>query len=162
VFLFGEPNTVVVTEGEKMGWTLSSISCVETAGEGLPNSNNTTVDLGTKTANIIVEEGETVTCTFTSQELAPTSAPASVTGYVSNSSGRAVRNARITLTDHNSGRRLSAITNSFGYYTFTDLALTHMYTVTAQEDKRMEFTPGSRTFTLDGDIFDINFIAIPR
>src|SRR5690606_5003571 len=57
VFLFGEPNTVVVTEGQKLGWALSSISCVETAGEGLPNSNNTTVDLGSKTANIIVEEG---------------------------------------------------------------------------------------------------------
>ncbi len=162
VFLFGEPNTVVVTEGEKMGWSLMSINCAETAGEGFPNSTNTTVDLGTKTANIIVEEGEAVTCTFTSQELAPTSAPASIIGRVSNSNGMAVRNVRLTLLDLNTGQRRTALTNSFGYYTFTDVPINNMYTVVAQESKRMEFTPASRTFSLDGDIFDVNFTAFPR
>ena len=162
VFQFGLSNAVVVTEEQKLGWSLNSINCVETAGEGMPNSQNTTVDLGNKTANIIVEEGESVTCTFSSQQLVPTSAPASITGRVSNDRGQAVRNVRLTIVDLATGESWSVRTNSFGYYTADQLPVNHLYNVSVNESKKMTFTPDNHTVSLVGDLQGLDFIASDR
>lgn len=63
--LFGSSNAVTVTEGPYAQYT-QGLSCLEQAG-GLQNSQNTTVNAGTRTANIVAEEGEIITCTYTNK-----------------------------------------------------------------------------------------------
>lgn len=71
---------------------------------------------------------------------APTAGPATVSGKVLTSTGQPVSRASVSLTDENGSVR-SAVTNSGGYFTFTEvpsgqtyiLSATHrMYTFTAQ------------------------------
>lgn len=68
--------TYAVSEASTAGWTLTGLVCVDP-------SNNTTVDLGTRTANINVANGETVSCVFTNSE-SPT---LTVTKVVNNNHG---------------------------------------------------------------------------
>lgn len=162
VFLFGSTNTISVTEQVKLGWQLNSISCVETAGNGMPNSQNTSTDLGSRTANIIVEEGETVVCTFSSQELAPSSAPGSISGRLSMDNGRALRGSSVRVTNMTTGQEWASVTSSFGYFTFSGLPTGTLYMVSVDESKRHVFSPASQTVTLDGDLQGIDFFASPR
>ncbi|MDM7922495.1 MAG: carboxypeptidase-like regulatory domain-containing protein [Pyrinomonadaceae bacterium] len=124
----------------------------------MPNSQNTSVNLASKTANIVVEQGESVTCTFASTELVPTSAPASVTGRVVSESGTGIRNAKVKITDALTGVSTTVSTNSFGYYTIDGLSTGRLYTLSASA-KRIAFTPDSMSFALDMDMFDMNFTA---
>lgn len=162
VFLFDEPNTITVTEAALEGWSLTSIQCIESPGEGLPNTQNSTIDLQNRRANIVVEQGENVTCMFRSEQLAPTSGPGSVTGRVVDANGFGVRGATVKLLHMLTGEEISTVTNSFGYYSFSDLEVAAFYVVMVSESKRYTFQPNDRAFTLDGDLFDVDFVAIPR
>ncbi len=162
VFLFNAANAITVTEEAKLGWQLNSISCVETAGEGLPHTINTVVDVGSRSANIIVEEGETVVCTFRSQQLAPTSAPGSISGRLTLENGLALRGSSVRVTDMSTGQEWSSTTSSFGYYNFSDLPTGTLYMVSVDESKRHVFSPANQMVTLDGDLQGIDFFAIAR
>lgn len=160
VFLFDEPNSISVSEQEVPGWNVNSIDCVETPGEGLPNSQNTTVDVLNRTANIVVEEGEAVVCTFKSTQFAPTSAPGSITGRLADQYGRGLRGYYLTLLDVSTGETKKTISNSFGYYTFSDLSITSFYVVTVHGVKGVEFQPDSRSVSINGDLFGVDFMGI--
>ncbi|HMO81433.1 MAG TPA: S8 family serine peptidase [Pyrinomonadaceae bacterium] len=159
VFLFDAQNTITVVEATNNGWMLTSIDCVETPGEGFPNVENTTIDLANRKADIIVEEGETVVCTFRSIQLAPTSAPASVSGRIATESGAGVRGIRLTIENAFTGEKFSSTTNSFGYYMFDGISTSHFYVISVNGSKRYFFTPESRTFTLDDNISGMDFQA---
>ncbi|MBL8183824.1 MAG: S8 family serine peptidase [Blastocatellia bacterium] len=159
VFLFDESNAISVTENEKTGWGLTSISCTETGAEGMPNSQNSTVDLPNRKANIVVEEGESIVCTFRGEQFAPTAAPGSITGRLIDQRGIGLRGQHVTLFDANTGETRSAITNSFGFYSFGELTVSHFYVISVSNSKRYQFTPDSHSFSLDGDMFDMNFTA---
>jgi subtilisin family serine protease len=162
VTAFGSANTITITEGQIFGWALTSISCVETSGSGLPNAVNSTVDLQNRRANIVVEEGEQVECTFTSEELAPSASHASVTGRVVTPDGMGLRSIRLTLVDGNTGQIRSATTNTFGYYTFSNLEVSHFFVLTAQSTKRFRIQNNVRSFTLIDNLADVDFISIVR
>jgi subtilisin family serine protease len=147
---------IVVTEAALPGWTLSSINCVETPASGLANAQNTTVDLVNRRATIRVEQGESVTCTFSSAELSP-SIPATLTGRVT-TRGRGLAGVSVTLRDAVNGQTMSAVTNSFGHYTFSNVLTTRTYTLTPTH-RRIRFSPASRSFTLSGDLSGLNFAA---
>lgn len=150
-----QQNTITVTENTVFGWRLDSVVCVETSS-GLPNSQNSTVDLANRRANIIAEPGEQITCTFTSQQLVPSAALATVSGRVTDVKGSGVRGAFLYLYDGTANVR-AAKTNSFGYYSFADLPVGGLYTITVQGSRKS--TPGeSRSFTLDGDLGGIDFV----
>jgi len=149
---------ITVTEGTLSGWSLQSISCVETAGAGQTNLVNSTVDLANRKATIRVEQGESVVCTFKSQEAAPTAAPATISGRVIGSNGRGLKNVVLELFDANTGETRVATTNTFGYYTFTNVSTTHFYVVSAYA-KRYSFTPDSRSFSLSGDVTGMDFVG---
>jgi hypothetical protein len=157
VFQFGTANAITVTESDSYGWRLDSISCVETGTGGLPNSNNTTVNLAAKTANIVVEQGENITCTFASSQLVPTSASASVVGRVMSENGRGIR-AKVRILNALTGETIAVNTNSFGYYSFEGLPVGQFYVLYVRAN-RITFTPDSISFTLDGDAFNMNFTA---
>lgn len=158
VTAFGSANTITVTESQVYGWKLSSISCVETSG-GTPNAVNSTVDLANRKANIVVEPGEQVECTFTSEEIVPTAANATISGRVVSPDGRGVKNISITLLDVASGQTFNATTNSFGYYYFSDKPVSRLYSVTAANSKRQRIQDNVRTFSLTEDFYVWDFVT---
>lgn len=159
IYAYGAVNTISVTESPVAGWLLSAISCVESPGNGLPNTQNTTVNLAARTANIIVEPGESVTCTYTSQQLQPSAATAAVTGRVVTQSGRGIRSIRLSLLNASSGETHLASTNAFGYYRFLELPAGDFYILTVTADKRYTFFENTRSFTLDDDLAVEDFVG---
>lgn len=157
---FGAANGITVTEANySPTWTLSFITCVETAG-GLPNTANTTVNLPARTANIIAEEAEFITCTFRNTQFQPTAAHASVSGRTVDSFGNGIANTRVVITDAQTGESRYAITNPFGYYTIEDLEVGSFYFLTVS-NKRYTFVDDTRTFTLNDSLSDVDFVANP-
>jgi len=62
---FGAANTRTVTEADPSpAFLLTGLTCTEDPG-GLPQTDNSSTNLGTRTATIIAEEGEIIACTFT-------------------------------------------------------------------------------------------------
>lgn len=161
---FVDPNVpdtgqmVAVTESDVTGWRLASVECIEVAG-GSPNIPNTTVDLVNHRANIMVENGESVTCTFTSQELAPTAGEATVGGRVMDTRGMGARGVTLSLFNATTGEIKYAISNSFGFYSFTELEVAQFYILTAYETKRYTISNNERSFTLHDDLSNVDFIA---
>jgi hypothetical protein len=157
----GASSDIVVTEASVSGWNLNSIQCTESAGSGMTNIQNSSVDLSNRKAVIKVEQGETVTCTFTSQEVAATSAPATVSGRIVTSNGKGIRGVQIYMTDYDTGSSYAAITNSFGYYSFSGLPTTHFYELSVSA-KRYSFSPAIRSFTLSSDLSSVDFVGSSR
>jgi len=154
----GTSQTVAVTEAEVTGWRLVSVECVEIAGS-TPNVINSTIDLANRRANIRVENDETVTCTFTSEELIPTAANATVSGRVVDGNGRGVKGISLTLFNASNGQTAAAITNNFGFYGIDGVAVGTFYVLTANESKRFFFANGQRSFTVNGDLSNLDFLA---
>ena len=73
------------------------------------------------------------------EPLAPTAANVSITGRVTTSDGRGLRNAIVSMTDSQSVTR-TARTSSFGYYRFDDVPTGESYVV-AVRSKQYTFTP---------------------
>ncbi len=135
-----------------------SVACVETAGS-FPNVQNTTVDLANRRANINIEQGEWVTCTFTSEPIVPTAALASISGRVVNDRGAGLKGIKLSVLNANTGVTKNATTNSFGYYNFTGLPVTDYYVVTAQPGKGYRISNNTRSFTLEADLAGLDFTA---
>lgn len=156
---FGTENTITITEAGVLGWALTSISCIETPADGLPGFTNSTVDIANRTARIVVEQGEDVECTFTSDQLAPTASFASVSGRVTTPDGRGTRNIRLRLINLNTGAERWANTSSFGYYSFGDLEVAHFYVLSIHSSRKIESDSAVRSFTLNEDLSAMNFVV---
>ncbi|MBA2379447.1 MAG: S8 family serine peptidase [Blastocatellia bacterium] len=159
VFAVTDFDQIVVTQEQKFGWLTMSISCVEAGTGGLPSIQNTTVDLATRTANIKVEEGESVTCTFRSQEIGPTSAPITVSGRVVDSMGAGIPNTTVSLRTAAGGRGVTAVTNSFGYYSF-DVVSSQFYVLSANAKRGIQFTPGEHALIITESLIGVDFIGV--
>lgn len=149
---FGAANTISVTESLVSGWTLSDLSCTESGG-----INNTTTNFGGRTANIIVEPGETVVCTYTNTSLIPTAASVYVSGRATTAEGIGIKDAVLSLVDLGSGQVRQTRTNSFGNYTFQGIEVGRFYTLTI-EHRRYFFTENTRTFTLSDELAGMDFV----
>lgn len=84
------------------------------------------------------------------------STPVSVGGKVFTSTGLALRNAKVTLTDASNVQR-TAITSSFGVYTFSDVPSGQDYTLTVQS-KRYRYTP--KILSPAGDLANVDFTGL--
>ena len=158
VQVYGTANSINVSEAPVAGWQLVAVECVETSG-GPPSIPDTTVDLANRRATIIAQPGEAITCTFTSQPLAPTAGVGFVNGRVVNSYGQGVRGITLSLSDVSSGETVYARTNAFGYYYFTELPISHTFVLVANPNKRYTIASNVRTFTLNDNVSDMDFIA---
>jgi subtilisin family serine protease len=157
----GSNTDIVVTEASVSGWNLNSIQCTETAGSGMTNILNTTVDVANRKAVIKAEPGESITCTFASQEMAPSAAPVNVSGKVVGTNGRGINNVSVQAYDAMTGAIYSTSTNSLGNYNFSGLLTTHFYTVTVSA-KRYYFRPDSQDFSLTDNLANVNFVGLSR
>jgi aqualysin 1 len=162
VYSFGASGMVTVTQNRVNGWATTAITCVEQSGDGLPNEQNTTVDLASRKANIIVEEGELVTCTFRSEELSPTSAPVSIGGRVIDDHGDGIRQILVSIINIDTGESHTTMTNNFGFYRFQNMPSANFYVVSAEGWKRYWFWPENRAFTADDDLTNVDFIGTPH
>ena len=100
-------------------------------------------------------QGDETEVNFT--RFAPTAAQASVSGRVFDSSGRAVNRAGVSITDTN-GLVRTAISNPFGYYRFDSVRVGEIY-VFSISAKEHQFQ--TQVFTVNDDITDLNFTALP-
>ena len=87
----------------------------------------------------------------------PTAAAVSVSGRVTTSSGQGVSNARVFITDSGGNARL-AITSSFGYYRFDNVAAGEIYII-AVSAKRYTFTP--QALQVNDNLANVDFVASP-
>ena len=94
---------------------------------------------------------------FTAAPVAPTAASVSVSGRVVTDDGRGLRNARVVLTDA-IGNSRTALTTSFGYYRFDDVAAGQTYIISVAS-KRFQFAP--QVITVSEEIENLNFSALP-
>ena len=85
-----------------------------------------------------------------------TAAPGEVSGRVMTNSGRAISNARVTITDQAGNSRL-ATTSAFGYFRFDDVQTGETYIISVTS-KRYSFAP--QVVNLTENLTDLNFIAV--
>ncbi len=97
---------------------------------------------------------------ITVQVQGPSSSAAavSVSGRVTTAGGQGVGNTLVSITDQSGVARSGALTSSFGYYRFDDVAVGGTYTITVIS-KRYVFTP--QTLQVNDNITDVNFVAEP-
>ncbi|MFL6375082.1 MAG: NF038122 family metalloprotease [Pyrinomonadaceae bacterium] len=87
--------------------------------------------------------------------LGTTAANVPISGRVLTSSGAGLRAARVTLQDSR-GNTFTALTNSFGYYTFTNVPTGDTYIATASA-RRSVFAP--RVVSVNDVLVDLDLIA---
>ncbi|MEO8041817.1 MAG: CSLREA domain-containing protein, partial [Acidobacteriota bacterium] len=87
------------------------------------------------------------------EPLAPTAANATVSGQVRDLDGRGIGGARV-LMQNPAGEIKTALTNPFGYYSFSDVAVGQTFLVSV-EHKRYTFD--ARTISVSDDVTGIDF-----
>ncbi|HEX8636925.1 MAG TPA: cohesin domain-containing protein, partial [Pyrinomonadaceae bacterium] len=87
----------------------------------------------------------------------PTAASVTVSGKVTNASGRGIAQAQITLIDAN-GRERTTQTTSFGYYRFENIEAGETITITAKA-RRYKFIQSSITRTVNQSVTDADFVS---
>jgi len=113
--------------------------CVETAG------------------NTAVINGVTQFSDWTLSEIAPTAANVSLGGRILTKEGGGIARIPVTLTDSNGVSR-SVLTNTFGYFRFTEVAAGETYLV-GVAGKKFVFEPNTQIINAATDLSDINFIG---
>jgi len=154
ISLFGAANNITVTEGTTFGWQLTDLSCTNNVASSF-TANGTTGQVV-----ITTNAGGVTSCTFTNGQLGITAAPATIGGRVTTAYGNGISGVSVGLTDLSTGKTRYALTNSFGYYTFTNCMTEDFYFV-GIESKRYRFATNQKSFTLLDNLLDVNFVANP-
>ena len=149
-------NPIVIQEASVAGWQLMSISCIDpTTGA----SSNATIDLANHKASIIAAGSQQVDCTFTSQPISTTAAGVTISGGVAFATGRGIRGVTVELIDLYTGSTKFTSTNSFGYYSFEDVPVSHTYVVAVVTTKSWNISSNYRAVTPTDDLMGVNFIV---
>lgn len=116
---FGTGHIVTITEAPPSGYSsLTGLTCTSDPNGG-GGTNNNTISIPGRYVEILLEEGEFVTCTFVNTVI--TSAAVSIDGMVLDTNGRGIPNARVTLTTTSTGETVTVRTGAFGYYLFENI-----------------------------------------
>jgi len=96
--------------------------------------------------------------TFCFQSIAPTAAQASVSGRVTDSLGRGIGAAQLTLSNAQTGATQATQTSSFGYFTFENVTVGAFYVITVSHP-RYTFADDTQTFAVEDNVTGVNFIG---
>jgi hypothetical protein len=156
------PGPITVSEIPVVNWTLTDISCSISADSGFA-IGTATVTPGSggssPTATINLLAANDATCTFTNTFVGPTAAQATLSGRVTTKSGMGIRGAMVTILDATKGTSKVAVTNTLGYYTFTELPVEDLYVLSVSA-KRYTFSENSQqSFVMHEDAAGINFTS---
>jgi len=88
---------------------------------------------------------------------APTAANAAISGRVLTVKGQGIARVAVILTN-SSGATRTVLTNTFGYYNFSDISVGEVYVVTA-ESRRCTFENPSQIVNVNDNIADLDFTA---
>lgn len=119
-------------------------------------SGQALVTIPARTVKIDLSYGGNVTCTFFNN--VTTAAATSVSGRVTDSSGTPMNRTLVSIVNTSTGEARQAYTNQFGKYRFDGLPVGDFYIVTVSSHK-VGFVNGTRSFTLDDAIGDLDFTA---
>jgi subtilisin-like proprotein convertase family protein len=166
-------------------WTVATTSCGDgcniavgsyrTTAPGMtgqtnpaPFTNMTAAFSGLTTAEIngvwtlsIRDAANADTGTVTAANLTlivPTAAGASVSGRVVTPDGRGVSRVKVSILNITTNETLTTLSSSLGYFSFNDLPVGNSYVLTVENSKYL-FASNTQTFTLNGDLADIEFVA---
>jgi hypothetical protein len=89
---------------------------------------------------------------------APTAAGASISGRVVTASGAGIRSVSVVLTGGNLSTPRTVRTGTFGNFTFEDVTVGQVYTITVQ-GKKYNFPQNSQVISLLDNVTDIVFQA---
>lgn len=92
--------------------------------------------------------------------LAPTAAPVSISGRVTTSFGRGIKNVRVTMIAPSGEIRL-AVTGPFGYYRFEEVPAGESYII-GVEAKRFTFVQSSQLVNAYENLTGVDFVATER
>lgn len=168
--------TSVAITSEGSGFTGGDTTANDIAltGSGPTNlANGSTVVLSagtvTTTTNIAVARpangsyvtyitnGNGVRCSSNGVAIGPTAANVTVSGRVKTATGRGIRNVQITLTD-SSGNTKTAISTTFGYYHFDDVAAGETVTLSVKA-RQFRFAQSTIVRTTNDSISDADFVS---
>ena len=149
-------NPIVIQEATVDGWQLMSISCLDPT---TLTPSDATVDLTNHKVSIIADPSQQVECTFTSEQLTPTAAGVTISGRIVDTDGRGVRGVSVQLIDPLGGPTQWTRTNTFGFYSITDVTVGHTYVLVARSTKRWNILSDTRTISPLEDIAGIDFVA---
>jgi len=157
--LAADARTVQESVNPPTGWHVVALGCFNSGPGGTASTSVSTaaeISSGIAVATIRPVEGDNIQCTFTNSVV--TAATASVTGRVTTSSGYGIRGAAVTIQDVNTGTSTTTLTNSFGYYTFSNLPVNDFYVMNVSA-KRYTFSVNTKSFTLNDNLAGLDFTS---
>jgi Carboxypeptidase regulatory-like domain len=110
-----------------------------------------TVSGGTITVTIPARSGAVLS------NFAPTAANVSISGRVLGAKDKGLSNVRVSLTDNNGNVRTTT-TNSFGNYSFNEIAAGQNYIVSATH-RKYRFEVPTQVLQVNENLTDVNFTA---
>jgi subtilisin-like proprotein convertase family protein len=90
--------------------------------------------------------------------ISPTAASVSVSGRVTAGKGQGLPGATVRITGP-SGQPQTTLTNSMGYYNFSEVEAGSVYTVSVS-NKGYTFDPSSIVLSVEDDVGDVNFTGV--
>jgi CSLREA domain-containing protein len=122
-------------------------------------TDSQTVAFGTGRSAARAMLANTAQKTFQLRILGPTASDVTVSGRVSDSTGRGIRNVNVSLTDQQ-GHVQSALTGPFGYYQLTSITSGQTCVVLVAA-KRFSFSEPLRVISVNTELSGLDFVADP-
>ncbi|MEQ1761961.1 MAG: carboxypeptidase-like regulatory domain-containing protein [Pyrinomonadaceae bacterium] len=144
--------TVSATEAITLGWTLSDLSCTGTA------AGNINVNFAARKVSVTPQSGQSVVCTFKNLQLGASAAKVKLSGRATLMDSRGVSGAIVTLQDLSTGAVRSVTTNTFGYYSISDVEVGGFYMLSIAH-RRYRFAESSRFFSLEDELTGLDFVG---
>jgi hypothetical protein len=157
IIRFVTPGTFTISETLAAGssWSLTGINCTINAGGGVAG----TAIVSGPQVTLTVNAGNFVSCTYVNTFVGPTAAHASLNGRVATKAGVGIRGALVTILDATTGETKYAVTNTFGYYNFSELPVEDFYVLNVSA-KRYTFSENSQqSLVMHEDAVGINFTS---
>lgn len=91
----------------------------------------------------------------------PTSAPVTVSGQVITDGGRGINLASVRIQNAVTGEVKTAVTNHFGYFTFTGIPSSQFYLIEV-DNRQYVFSPPRHSLMIEDNIAGLTFIGSPN
>jgi hypothetical protein len=121
------------------------------------NLNTIGAPTGLRTITITNPDGQ-ITSRMNLNVQVASAAPADIAGRIATSSGRGIGRVSVALVSSDGTITRTAITNAFGYYSFSDVPTGMTYTITPSS-KQYSFTPPNMIYNHLDEAAGLNFVA---